>query len=263
MAGRLEGKVAVITGAAHGIGRAAALLFAREGAAVVVADRDVEAGGATADEIIDAGGRALYVYTDVAQDGDIHRAIHEAELRWGGLDILVNNAAIAVGAEVHETPPELWQRIQEVNLNGVYRGCRDGVRAMLRRGGGAIVNVASVQGMFGFHGWAAYAASKGSVIALTRQMAVDYADRNIRVNAVCPGPIETAILERGQLERAALGLSALDAEEVRRRERVPPMGRSGRPEEVAACILFLASEEASYITGHCLVVDGGLTAAGD
>ena len=263
MAGRLEGKVALITGAAHGIGRATALLFAREGAAVVVADRDVKAGGVAADEIIDAGGRALYVYTDVAQDGDIHRAIHEAELRWGGLDILVNNAAIAVGAEVHETTPELWQRVQDVNLHGVYRGCRDGVRAMLRRGGGAIVNVASVQGMFGFHGWAAYAASKGGVIALTRQMAVAYADRNIRVNAVCPGPISTAILEHGASERAALELPAIDTEAVRRRERVPPVGRSGRPEEVAACILFLASDEASYVTGHCLVVDGGLTAAGD
>jgi|DewCreStandDraft_5_1066085.scaffolds.fasta_scaffold00263_45 NAD(P)-dependent dehydrogenase (short-subunit alcohol dehydrogenase family) len=263
MAGRLEGKVAVITGAAYGIGRATAVLFAQEGAAVVVADRDVEAGGATADEIIEAGGRALYVYTDVAQDGDIQRAIHEAELRWGGLDILVNNAAIGVGAAVHETPPELWQRVLDVNLAGVYRGCRDGVRALLRRGGGTIVNVASVQGMFGFHGWAAYAASKGGVIALTRQMAVEYADRNIRVNAVCPGPIETAILAHGEAERVALGLPPLQTEAAQRRERVPPMGRSGRPEEVAQCILFLASDEASFVTGHCLVVDGGLTAQGD
>ncbi|MGO8871730.1 MAG: glucose 1-dehydrogenase [Acidimicrobiales bacterium] len=251
---RLDGKVAVITGAGSGIGRVAAGLFAAEGARVVVADvvgGDAESAAA---EIVGVGGDAVAVTADVSDEDQVATMIATAVGTYGGLDVLFNNAGIfpADDGGVLDTPPETWQRVMEVNLKGVWLGCRAAVPAMLDSGGGSIVNVASFVALMGAAtAQIAYTASKGGVLAMTRELAVEYARRGIRANSICPGPIETPLL------------AELLAEPDRRQRRLVhiPIGRFGRPEEIAKAALFLASDDASFVTGSALVVDGGITAA--
>ncbi|HXW38623.1 MAG TPA: glucose 1-dehydrogenase, partial [Acidimicrobiales bacterium] len=240
--GRLEGKVALLTGAGSGIGRVAASLFASEGAAVVLADVVSEAAASVAREVEAAGGRALAVTADVSDEGQVQRTVDDAVSTFGRLDVLFNNAGIfpADDGGVLDTPPATWQRVMEVNLQGVWLGCRAAIPAMLVSGGGSIVNVASFVALVGAAtAQVAYTASKGGVLALTREIAVEYARRGIRVNAICPGPIETPLLAELVAEPAA---------RARRLVHVP-MGRFGRPDEIAAAALFLASDDASFVTG--------------
>jgi NAD(P)-dependent dehydrogenase (short-subunit alcohol dehydrogenase family) len=262
---RLTGKVAIITGGANGIGGATAVLFAREGARVVVADRDGAAGEVAAAAIRDTGGEALFVPTDVSRDADLPALVQTTIERYGALHILINAAGIDVQGSVVDTEPERWQRVLDVNLTGIYRACRSAIPAMIRSGGGSIVNIASLQGMYGWPHYAAYAASKAGIIGLTRQIVVDYADHAIRCNAISPGAIETQLgansdrLEPAFADDPAAPTAAAPAVSA------PPTAPSrllnaGRPEDVAHGALFLASDDARHINGHNLVVDGGASA---
>ncbi len=251
---RLDGKVAVITGGGSGIGRVAASLFAAEGAKVVVADVVPDQAAAAAAEIESAGGTATAVAVDVADEAQVRAMIAHAITAYAGLHVLFNNAGIFPDDDggVLDTPPETWQRVMEVNLKGVWLGCRAAIPAMIDSGGGSIVNVASFVALMGAAtAQIAYTASKGGVLAMTREVAVEYARRGIRANSICPGPIETPLL------------AELLSDPVRRQRRLVhiPMGRFGRPEEIARAALFLASDDASFVTGSALVVDGGITAA--
>ncbi len=252
--GRLDGKVAVITGAGSGIGQVAASLFAAEGAKVVVADVAADRAAATAADIESAGGSALSVTVDVSDEAQVTDMVAAAVRTFGGLHVLFNNAGIFPDDDggILETPPETWTKVMDVNLKGVWFGCRAAVPAMLASGGGSIVNVASFVALMGAAtAQIAYTASKGGVLAMTRELAVEYARRGIRANSICPGPIETPLL------------TELLADPARRERRLVhiPIGRFGRPEEIAMAALFLASDEASFVTGSALVVDGGITAA--
>jgi NAD(P)-dependent dehydrogenase (short-subunit alcohol dehydrogenase family) len=250
-AGRLAGKVAIITGAASGIGRAAAEMFAGEGAAVVVADVQEDAGKGLVAALNDRGARAIFTRTDVADPADVEAMVAAAVDTYGRLDILFNNAGIeGETAPTAETTLDAWSRIITVNLTGVFLGCRYAIPAMLANGGGSIVNNASVAALVGFPGFAAYCASKGGMVQLTKAAALEYATQNIRVNCLCPGVIDTPMVAR----------AASDPEVRAMLEQIEPVGRFGRPEEVAALALFLASDEASFITGAIIPVDGGLVA---
>jgi NAD(P)-dependent dehydrogenase (short-subunit alcohol dehydrogenase family) len=252
--GRLGGKVALITGGASGMGRAAAELFASEGARVVVSDVSDDAGTATVGAIVDAGGEAAYVRADVSRAADCDAMVQTALETFGGLHVLYNNAGVfpADDGGVLDTPEDTWQRVMEINLKGVWLGCRAGIPAMLASGGGSIINVASFVALMGAAtAQIAYTASKGGVLSMTREMAVEYGRRGIRANALCPGPIETPLLEE---------LLSDPARRARRMVHIP-MGRLGRAEELAKAALFLASDDSSFMTGAALVVDGGITAA--
>jgi NAD(P)-dependent dehydrogenase (short-subunit alcohol dehydrogenase family) len=254
MSGRLDGKVALITGSGSGMGRAAAELFASEGARIVVTDVDEAGGAATVDAVRGAGGEAVFVRANVADWSDCQAMVATAVDTFGGLHILYNNAGIfpADDGGLLDTPQETWRRVMAINLEGVWLGCKAGVPAMLASGGGAIVNVASFVALMGAAtAQIAYTASKGGVLAMTREIAVEYARQGIRANALCPGPIQTPLLEE------------LLADPDRRARRMVhiPMGRLGRAEELAKAALFLASDDASFMTGAALVVDGGITAA--
>jgi NAD(P)-dependent dehydrogenase (short-subunit alcohol dehydrogenase family) len=250
----LDGKVALITGAASGMGRVAATLFASEGARILLADvldADTEA---AAEEIRSAGGEAHAVHADVANAADAEAMVASAVDRFGSLDVLYNNAGIfpADDGSVTETSEATWDRVMNINLKGVFLGCKHGVPAMLESGGGSIINVASFVALMGAATpQIAYTASKGGVLAMTREIAVEFARQGIRANALCPGPIETPLL------------AELMADPVRRNRRLVhiPVGRLGQPEEIARSALFLASDESSYITGVTFVVDGGITSA--
>lgn len=250
---RLDGKVALITGTAAGIGRATALLFAGEGARIVAADIS-DTNHETVELIRGAGGEATAARADVSVDAEVARAVQTAETAYGRLDIAFNNAGVmlAEDADAVSTSEETIDKTLAVNLKGVLYGCKHAVPAMRRAGGGSIINTASfVASMGAATPQIAYTASKGAVLSLTRELAVLHARENIRVNALSPGPLRTELL-----------MSFLDTEEKRQRRLVHvPMGRFGEADEVAAAALFLASDESSYITGANLLVDGGITAA--
>jgi len=252
--GRLEGRTALITGAGSGIGREAARLFAAEGANVVVADREAAAGRETVQAVEAAGGRARFVAVDVAIAAQVEAAVAEAERAYGGLHVLFNNAGIfpaADGSPV-DTPEDVFDQVMRVNLKGVFLGCKYGIPALLRAGGGSIINTASFVAVVGAAtSQVAYTASKGGVLAMTREIAVEYARRGIRANALCPGPVNTPLLQDLLREPAA---------RARRLVHVP-MGRLAEAKEIARAALFLASDESSYVNGATFLVDGGITAA--
>jgi NAD(P)-dependent dehydrogenase (short-subunit alcohol dehydrogenase family) len=248
----LTGKVALVTGASAGIGRAAAMALAAEGAKVVVADVDVARGEEVAKAIVDKGGEAIFVATDVSDDAQVAAAVDAAITAFGGLDLAYNNAGIeGTPAPTADCTPENWQRTLAVNLTGVWSCMRHEIPVMLARGGGSIVNCSSVAGLVGFAGIAAYTASKHGVLGLTKTAALEYAEQGIRVNAVCPGVIDTEMVERfvgGQDEaRAAM----VDME---------PVHRLGRPEEIADAVVWLCSDRSSFVTGQAIAVDGGFVA---
>lgn len=251
---RLASKVSVITGAGSGIGRAAALLFAREGAKVVAADIKFPAVEETVEMIRKADGEAEAVEVDVSSATSIQRMFQEALEAYGRLDVLVNNAGYGFAGTVEETDEADWDRLMAVNLKGVYLGCKYAVPIMRRQGHGVIINTASVVAMVGIENRAAYCASKGGVAALTRALAVDHVRDGIRVNCVAPGTVDTPYF--AEIFAKSLAPAAL-RKELEARQL---MGRLARPEEIAYAMLYLASEESSFVTGSMLVVDGGMTA---
>ncbi len=251
---RFVGMSGVVTGGGGGIGRAMCLLLAREGATVSVIDRDVEAGLETLRLIRQEGGIGLFAETDLTSRAAVCSAVELCLKRFGGIDLLFNNAGVELSATLHETTEEEWDRVLDINLKAMYLVSREVIPVMVRRGKGAIVNTASISGLLGWPASAAYCASKGGVVQLTRQMAVDYAPFGLRVNCICPGTTLTPMIER-------LFLSERDPEAARKAiGAMHPLGRFARPEEIAQAALFLASNEASFITGAILPVDGGYTA---
>jgi len=251
---RFQGEVAVVTGAASGIGEATAIAFAREGAGVVIVDKDQEQGEVVADAIKEQGGDVLVIPTDIAQEHEVRRMVEDVSRRWGRLDILVNNAGIYYQADVIDTPSDVWDNILAVNLSGAFLCTKYAVPVMIGGQGGVVINIASEAGLVGIKGQVAYNVSKGGMIALTRSCAVDLAERGIRVNCVCPGTSETPLVHE------AVNRASDPAAARRALEEVRPLNRLGKPEEIAAAILYLASREAGYATGAILSVDGGYTA---
>jgi NAD(P)-dependent dehydrogenase (short-subunit alcohol dehydrogenase family) len=248
---RLENKVALITGAGSGIGRESCLLFAREGAKVVAVDIDMKAAQATANSIGDA---ARAFQSDVSKSNDAESMVKFAEETFGKLDVVFNNAGIfhPDDESVTNTSEEIWDRVIDVNLKGVFLGCKYAIPALLRAGGGSIINTASFVALMGAAApQIAYTASKGGVLSMTREIAIEFARKNIRANALCPGPVETPLLKQ---------LLADPARRQRRLVHIPP-GRFGRADEMANAALFLASDESSYVNGATFVVDGGITGA--
>jgi NAD(P)-dependent dehydrogenase (short-subunit alcohol dehydrogenase family) len=249
---RFQDKVALITGGASGIGRATALRLAAEGASVTIADVRADRGLEVCREIEGLGGRALHVCADVTKEADCQQMVRETLRAYSRLDVLLTSAGVGSGGTVVDTGQEDWDRVLNLDLKGVYLSSKHAIPAMLRGGGGSIVHVASIGGMRGDWGGASFSAAKGGVINLTRHMAVAHAAQNIRVNCVCPGVIQTP-LTKDWLSDPAVWDNVIERH---------PMGRIGRPEEVAAAIAFLASGEASFITGAVLAVDGGSLAKG-
>ena len=251
---RLAGKVAIITGAGSGIGRAAAILFAAEGAAVAVADLSTEGGEGTVREITAQGGRAFFMAADVRNAAQVQQLVEETIAHFGKIDILYNNAGVNLRATVTETTEEDWERVMDVNVKGVYLTCRFAIPHMIKNGGGSIINTASAGAIAGLRGLAAYTASKSAVLGLTRNIALDYGSYNIRANALCPGVTATEM---------TLSIIESEPDPAQAREhynRGRPLGRMANPEEIARAALFLASDESSYMTGVPLIVDGGFVA---
>jgi 2-keto-3-deoxy-L-fuconate dehydrogenase len=251
---KLDQRVAVITGAGSGIGRAMALLFAREGARVLAADINGAAAEETAANVIAGGGVCEARAVDVVVPEQVRAMIERAREAYGRVDILCNNAGIGSTTDVVECEPDEWDRVMTVNIKSVYLGCKYVLPLMVAQGGGVIINTASVAGMVGIVKRASYSASKGAVIALTRQVAIDFVERGIRVNCLCPGTVDSPWVGRllAQTDDPAAAREGLVARQ--------PMGRLGTPEEIAAAALYLASDDAAFITGTGLVIDGGLTA---
>lgn len=252
---RLSGRNAVITGGAAGIGLAIARAFISEGGSVALVDIDGARATASAAALAGAGGRAIGIAADVTDGGAVDRAVQRARSELGSLDILVNNAAVAGFGGVDSTSREDWERVLAVNLTGTFLVSRAVVPVMLEQGRGAIINVGSIAGLVGVAGMAAYSASKGAIVSLTRQMAADYSGRGIRVNCICPG-----IVPRTEMGRTVLEVIDTDADAGARRLAKYPIGRLAQPEDVAAAALFLASADTAFVTGVVLPVDGGMTA---
>jgi NAD(P)-dependent dehydrogenase (short-subunit alcohol dehydrogenase family) len=249
--GRLDGKVAVITGAGGGMGRDAAILFSEEGAQVCVADVD----GSAAEETASAAGDAFAVDVDVSDSSGVQSMYEAVADRYGGIDVLYNNAGISPpdDASILETEVDAWDRVQAVNTKGVYLCCKHGIPHLLERGGGSVINVASFVALVGAAtSQISYTASKGAVLSMSRELAVQFARQGVRVNALCPGPVETPLLLR---------IFGDDPAAYERRRIHLPMGRLAKPREIVNAALFLASDESSYVTGATFLVDGGLTAA--
>jgi NAD(P)-dependent dehydrogenase (short-subunit alcohol dehydrogenase family) len=254
VAGRVEGKVCVVTGAGSGIGRATALRLAEEGGRVLVADLQEQTARETAALVLDAGGTALALAVDVADPRQVDAMVAHAVDAWGRLDVLVNNAGVNLPGVLHEVSDEVVDRTLDVNVKGQVYGCRAAIPHMLAGGGGSIVNVASVNGLVSEPFLALYSASKGASVMLTKGVALDYAKQGVRCNVVCPGWVDTPINHAhaamlGGLEHVYATIDSFQ-----------PIGRPGRPEEIAHVVLFLASDEASFMTGSVVVADGGMTA---
>ncbi|RKU39033.1 short-chain dehydrogenase [Candidatus Poribacteria bacterium] len=247
---RLKDKVAIITGGASGIGKATAILFAEHGAKVVVADIDEQGANETLADIHDAGNAAIYVQTDVTISDHTERMVTETVSKYGKLDILLSSAGIAMRLPVADLPEEDWHRCLDVNLTGVYLCAKAAIPAMRENGGGSIINLSSIYGLVGADVRAAYVASKGGVTNLTRGMALDYAEENIRINCICPGFVETPLVA-GVVKTP---------EEYRKLANRHPMRRLAQPEEIAYGALYLASDESAFVTGIALPIDGGYTA---
>lgn len=253
---RLNGKSVLITGAGSGQGRAAAELFAAEGASVIVFDRNESGARETVESIEQAGGSARLCIGDVSRSGDVAAAVQTGREAFGGLHVLYNNAAVWAPGHIDNFVTELeedgWDTVIDVNLKGVYLCCRHGIPAIVEAGGGSVINIASVAGLVGSRNAShAYSASKGGVISLTRAMAIAYARQGVRVNVICPGGVDTPML------KPLIGTP----ETYQRVAKSHPLGRLGTPEDIARCALFLASEESSWITGATIPVDGGVTAS--
>jgi NAD(P)-dependent dehydrogenase (short-subunit alcohol dehydrogenase family) len=251
---KLAGKVALVTGAGSGIGQAIALLFAAEGARIGVADFSEAGGNATVSQIRAAGGEAEFFRVDVSRSAEVKAAVDGALRRWGQLDILCNNAGIGVAATVVETAEEDWDRTLAVDLKGVFLGCKYAIPPMIARGGGVIVNTASVAGQVGVLNRAAYCAAKAGVVGLTKSVAVDYIGQNIRINAICPGTVDSPWIQK---------ILSAQPDPVAERQRMverQPMGRMGEPAEIAKAALYLACDDSAFVTGTALIIDGGLMA---
>ncbi|MER3421213.1 MAG: short-chain dehydrogenase [Chloroflexota bacterium] len=253
MAGRLEGKVCVITGAGSGMGREAAIVFTGEGAKVCAADLVTAAAEGTVGMC--PRGSAFAFAVDVADEEQVKAMMAATAERFGGIDVLYNNAGISPDddASILDTSVEAWQRVQDVNTKGVFLCCKHGIPHLLERGGGSVINVASFVALLGSAtSQISYTASKGAVLAMSRELAVQFAQQGIRVNALCPGPVETPLL---------LGIYGSDPAAYERRRVHWPTGRLGKPREIVNAALFLASDESSFVNGAAFVVDGGITAA--
>jgi NAD(P)-dependent dehydrogenase (short-subunit alcohol dehydrogenase family) len=252
MAGRVDGKIALVTGGGSGIGRATALTFAREGAKVVVADVVVEGGEDTVRQIKAAGGEAMFLKTDVARAAEVEAMVTAAMATYGRLDCAFNNAGVeGVLQTTVEYGEEHWDRVLAINLKGVWWCMKYEIAQMLKQGSGAIVNTASAAGLVGFPHLSAYVASKHGVVGLTKTAALEYAKAGIRVNAVCPGGIRTPMLERAFKMMEGFAEAAVATE---------PVGRLGQPGEIAEAVVWLCSDAASFVTGVPMAVDGGLVA---
>lgn len=257
MAERFTNKAIIVTGAGNGMGRASALAFAREGGGVAVADIDQAAGQATVRQIIDAGGRAIFAHCDVTRSADVQRLVAATVTAFGGVDVLHNNAGVVKYGTVVDMTEEDWDRVLDINLKGPFLTCKYAIPEMRTRGGGAIVNTASVQAFATQQQVAAYSASKGAIVSFTMTVALDHAVENIRCNCIAPGSIQTPMLEMA----ANLFSAHNPAQAIRDWGRVHPLGRVGTPEEVAKLVLFLASDDAAFCTGGCYRIDGGLLSA--
>ena len=247
---RLKGKVAIVTGGGSGIGEATALTFAKEGARVTVADVADSAGNNTVEQIRASGGDGIYVHADVTSASEIQSVVRETIDNYGRLDVLFNNAGIAMRLGVAELPEEDWDRCIAINLKGAYLGSKYAIPAMIANGGGSIINTASIYGIVGGLNRAAYVASKGGIVNLTRGMALDYANNNIRVNCICPGFTDTPLI-KNFVETPTKYKALVDQH---------PMGRLAKPLDVAYGALYLASDESAFVTGIALPIDGGYTA---
>jgi NAD(P)-dependent dehydrogenase (short-subunit alcohol dehydrogenase family) len=247
----LSGKRALITGGASGIGRATALLFARKGAAVSVVDIDEAGGQATIQMIMDEGGQAIFVRCDVSQGADCQRAVQRTVDELGGLDILFNNAGIIRRATVIGTSEEEWDRVMAINVKSIFLMSKYAIPVMAESGGGVIINTASGWGLVGGRNAVSYCASKGAVVNMTRAMALDHGEQNIRINCICPGDTNTGML-RNEAQQLGVSDEKFLAEAADR-----PLRRIGKPEDIAQAVLYLASDASSFVTGTTLVVDGG------